>query len=692
MIIHEGGGQGGIKMINGRMLKIIHYLYNNKDTTYKDVSKDLDIKERLIRYDIEKINDFLEIQKLPLIERLPKGRLLFSNTLSLDDFEQGQEFIYTQDDRISLILLLLLLDPKQVKLNKLSEELQVSRSTLKNDLDLLEKQLEKEHILLQYNQAFVLVGNEINIVNLTIKEFEKYVDLVAGNKVLINAFEEKVLDIINKSFNYINLRNVVIWIDELLDSMQCLLTDQLYKWYVANVLILLCYIINNRTHPLEKTNIDSVEFTIFDASINELENIIQKKITLKKQRILVRLLNYTNKYGKYEQSMDIIQVETLTKQFILLMSEKIDLPFEEDEILFEGLMNHMSALITRLNQGIKLNDNITSILSNSDIKVFEIVLSVTREIELLNQINNDTEITYLAIHFIASMKRIKDKEYKRILLVCGFGYGTSTMLKETLINEFQVTIVDIIPTYRINSYQKWNDIDYVISTSPIKLPIDIDLICVHPILTQQDFMHMRNMGIPRKTTLAHYYSINQHLDFLTDDQRLRVLEVIQKELGNQLEKKTTKKINKLTDLLTYENIQVVDQEMSWQESVYASTDILLKKSFIDTKYVEEIFEGIENLGFYSVTDESFALLHGESNESIKQSCMSLLINRQPIKFNEKTIKLVFVLASKDKKEHIPAVITWVRMITNTTVIDQLTQCNDLPEAYQVLLECERKVV
>ena len=42
-------------MINGRMLKIIHYLYSNKDTTYKDISKDLDIKERLIRYDIEKI-------------------------------------------------------------------------------------------------------------------------------------------------------------------------------------------------------------------------------------------------------------------------------------------------------------------------------------------------------------------------------------------------------------------------------------------------------------------------------------------------------------------------------------------------------------------------------------------------------------------------------------------------------------
>ena len=145
------------------MLRIIHYLYNEKDTTFKDVSKVLDIKERLIRYDIEKINDFLEIQKLPVIQKLPKGRLLFPDTLSLNDFEQGDEFIYTQDNRISLILLLLLLDPQQVKLNKLSSELQVSRSTLKKDLDLLETQLLKKHINIQYNQYFKLIGNEINI-------------------------------------------------------------------------------------------------------------------------------------------------------------------------------------------------------------------------------------------------------------------------------------------------------------------------------------------------------------------------------------------------------------------------------------------------------------------------------------------------------------------------------------------------
>ena len=102
-----------------------HVKFGNKSTSI-DYGKLYQERYNVLRkafknaYDIEKINDFLEMQKLPMIQKLPKGRLLFPDTLSLNDFEQGDEFIYTQDNRISLILLLLLLDPQQVKLNKLS--------------------------------------------------------------------------------------------------------------------------------------------------------------------------------------------------------------------------------------------------------------------------------------------------------------------------------------------------------------------------------------------------------------------------------------------------------------------------------------------------------------------------------------------------------------------------------------------
>lgn len=678
-------------MITGRMLKVINYLNNVKNTTYKNLASDLQIKERLIRYDIEKINDYLNSKGLPTIQKESKGRLVYPDVLTLNDFELTEEFIYNQEERIALILLLLLLDSKRMKLNQLSRELQISRSTIKNDLDLLELQLEKKHINIEYHQEFYLEGMERNIFNLTSDEFQKYVDIIVGNKKILNAFEEKVIEIIKDSFHNASLEKVVNWIDELLDSMHCLLTDQLYRWYVANVLILVNYIINERPHPLEQTEIDAVEFTIFEEPIKELETIINKKISLKQSRVLVKLMSYTNKYGLYGQSIDLVEIEKITKQLISLMSEKTDLPFEKDEILFQGLINHMTALISRVNQEIVLKDNVTSILSNNDIKIFEIVLAVTKEIGVLNKINNDTEITYLAIHFIASIKRIKENQYKRILLVCGFGYGTSTMLKETLVNEFQITIVDIIPTYKISSYQNWNEIDYVITTTPIELLNDIKVICVNPILSNQDFNRLRNMGILRKNFLTQYQSINRNLDFLTDDQRLKVLEVIQKEIGNFQEPEKNK-IEKLTDLLKYEDILVINEKLDWSKSVYRSSKSLIEKGYINEDYIDEIFENIKNLGFYSVTDEGFALLHGKGNDAIKSTCMSLLINQQPIKFNDKTINLVFVLASKDKKEHIPAIITWVRMITNTDVISQLSKCQSNDEAYDIIKECESKVV
>lgn len=44
---------------------------------------------------------------------------------------------------------------------------------------------------------------------------------------------------------------------------------------------------------------------------------------------------------------------------------------------------------------------------------------------------------------------------------------------------------------------------------------------------------------------------------------------------------------------------------------------------------------MEVRGFYSVTDEVFALLHGSENAGISVSCMSLLISEEPVRFGEK---------------------------------------------------------
>ena len=92
-----------------------------------------------------------------------------------------------------------------------------------------------------------------------------------------------------------------------------------------------------------------------------------------------------------------------------------------------------------------------------------------------------------------------------------------------------------------------------------------------------------------------------------------------------------------------------------------------------------------------MTDEVFALLHGSENAGISVSCMSLLISEEPVRFGEKKVNLIFCLASRDKKEHIPVVTRLMRMISMTDFIERLKKCKTPDEAMSVIYECEKEI-
>jgi len=164
---------------------------------------------------------------------------------------------------------------------------------------------------------------------------------------------------------------------------------------------------------------------------------------------MINFLCYLNLDAKSENSLDMANVEAIVTNFISRMSLEMGIPFQNDPILIEGLFNHIVPLIQRIKLGVVVDENVISLLSTKNLEVYEIVSRVITKIDILNKITNENEIAYLTIHFIASLKRINTTNRKKLLLVCGHGYGTTTMLKETLLTEYQVEIVDTIPKYKI---------------------------------------------------------------------------------------------------------------------------------------------------------------------------------------------------------------------------------------------------
>ena len=149
--------------------------------------------------------------------------------------------------------------------------------------------------------------------------------------------------------------------------------------------------------------------------------------------------------------MDPVQAEAVTFSLISAMSKRLNMPFDKDRTLVEGLLNHMIPLIQRINNHVSIRDNMISLLRPQDRQMYNLMAQVCAETDILKEISNEDEIVYLTVCFMASLKRMKSVPYKRVLLVCGHGYGTTTMLKESLLSEYQIHILDTIPIYKVSS-------------------------------------------------------------------------------------------------------------------------------------------------------------------------------------------------------------------------------------------------
>lgn len=153
-----------------------------------------------------------------------------------------------------------------------------------------------------------------------------------------------------------------------------------------------------------------------------------------------------------------------------------------------------------------------------------------------------------------------------------------------------------------------------------------------------------------------------------------------------------KPIYKVSDLLRMECIQVINQKMDWRKSIYDSAELLENQGIVTPEYGEKIVTEIERIGFYCVTDGLFALFHGRNDDYVYRSGMSLIVNKQDMIFDDKIVKVVFCLASKDKKDQIPAMILLMRMIKNTDFLLRIESAVTSSEVLTILKECERKVL
>lgn len=671
-------------MVTGRMLEIIRFLNKERVSSYKEIADALSMKERTVRYDVDSINEELALMRLNQIEKYPKGMLFIPDGLDLTVIIADGEFVFSPAERNSIIRFMILFCTERLNIRELSQKLQVSRRSIQNDIEVIQNDIGKYHLILEYDKRFLLKGESKESYHIRCRELKEYVSLIINGEYR-SAYERYIEKMFQVVFLPVEIGRVTGWINDTAEKMGWVFSDDSYKGFVANVLTFTWYAKFGYDLPQE----DWKQEGQLDEQIGEYESILGRTLSDKERGILSGFSQYTSRYAHLDFNLDLLKTEDIVMHLIKGMEKELYIDFAKDGILMKGLLNHIAPMIERVRDRLQLNEDVSDFIPEEFRYVYLALKEILMHDEVLSQLT-ENEATYLAIYFIGSLKRLQQNQYMNALLVCGFGYGTTAVVKDTLLNEYQIYVKDCIPTYKLKQYQKWDDIDIVISVVKAELPVEKPFAQVNVILKKEDYVKLDLLGLRRKNVLTNYFAIERRLDFLNQEDRNKVMDVVKEELGYK-EVRMPAKYYTVSDLLGVDHIRCVDQVSSWQESVSICTGILEEHGCITASYHNSIIQGIEVEGFYSVTDGSFALLHGSEIAGVQVSCMSLLISQEPVFFGEKKVNIVFCLASRDKKEHVPAVIKLVRMVSMADLIEKLKECTDSDQAMKVIEECEKEV-
>ncbi|WP_377890831.1 BglG family transcription antiterminator [Alkalihalobacillus sp. R86527] len=671
--------------------------------TVDHVTEQLGISKRTVHYDLKKINDWLEDNKLPIIQtRQGMGYYLSEQTKQtvptlMKELKEWQ-YHYSQMERVTLIGIELLTTNQPVFMKHFMKRTQVSRGTVSKDLKLVIRLLEDEALTLQFDRStgYVIEGKEENkrrVLSRFLTEVltnEQLTEMLKIINPLLKNGEEQIYS------NLIPMKQIIMNVEPILKVE---LTDDTIHILAIQLVVLLQRLKGeNRIQldPDEKQAVSSTrEFEAATSIAEELEEQFNLSLSIDEICFITMHLLGSRVHYSEVSAVGNLEIEKLRKVVSDIVHEfqiYACILFEQRTQLEEALFLHLKPTYYRLKYNVPITNELTASVQQEYPDVFSITKRAVWPIELMASHKlPDDELAYLAMHFGAWMQKEELPEITvgKAIIVCEKGIGTSNILRGQL--EKLLTNVEVVGTVSRRQFINHHyDIDYVFSTSPLHhetLPV----LMVSPILTQQD-----------KEKILHWIeevqSIpNDHIPLTSDV----VIELVKKHgtirdedaLRNELNQlfvpsSTTLSIERferpmLNDLLHEDTIQFASQSKDWREAIKTASLPLLNKEQISSTYIEAMIKNVEELGPYVVIAPGIAIPHARPEEGVNTVGMSLLRLDETVPFSEKDkhqVKLLIVLAAVDNETHLKALAQLSDLLSeeeNLEVIYNSTEKEDI---------------
>lgn len=666
-------------MVKKRYFEIINLVINSNDEiTVKDISNLYNITERSIRYDIDELNVFFQEKNNKDIIEINNNRLkiLYSENEIEDIVEniKEKEYFLSENERVNILSYEIFLSKNEFILQYFTEKYNLSKTTVRYSLKELNKIISEYGLVIDMNnnRGYKIIGSEINIRKYIINILREYIKNTKEKKIEYNPLKK----IIQKFYKKSRIEESKNTINKILDYTGKTISDEAFE--TLQLFLFISVIRNKNGHEIEE-DVENEIFLSKTKEFSKIREILEKVENIKEKDIHYFVDFFLGSYSynlEYSYFLNWILIESLIDQFIKLLSDKLKVNLTEDKILRKELLNHIKPAIYRMKNKFKLTESILSEVKKQYMELFIKTKSSLKIIsDFIDLSFDEDEAAFITVMIQRAIMRNNPstllKKDPNILIVCGLGYSSSRFLYENINNRFQVNIIDIIPFNQLENYNYLKKADIIISTLDFKLD-GIDVITVNAVMNEKDILKLKNYGLPEKKSKIKLSELLSIIKKVSDETELKKQlirnfgENIYDDMG---EKSETGK--SFVELLSEKSIKLNVAANNLDEVIEITGQTMIDSGLVKEEYTDELKNQIIQYGKYILVGDKTILPHGQLLKNVRETGFSLITLKKGIDFFGSEIKIVICLASRNKDEHLRAILELNRYLKNPDFENEL---------------------
>lgn len=667
--------------MSNRDQEILRQLIKHRSLKEEDLLAQFEISSRQLAYSVEAINEKLLEKKLPIIERR-NGYYYAKNEAAdyLTIHQSVQDIVFSKEDRVYLLLIMILTRIEELSLDHFCIELQISKNTALTDIKKAKELLGKYHLSIEFSRkkGYVIVGEEwdkrIILFHAIIRIYKNY-----GDNVTTQLLEssQKYMD---------HVTNDVLKIEKFLGVKY---TDE--DFYPLIYFISSIFVRIERGQLIDSCRIDDreeIENTKEYQSLSYITTDFPDLPEDEKVFISLQLLSSNVRNKRMVSEKDLPLLANSLWEFLTEFEMNTLLVLSDKKDLLKKLLNHFKPAYYRIKYDLSTGNVLYDKIRSEYNVLHNFVRQSIAPLEAFFQTEiADEEIAYITLfvggHLISTDHNDLEDKIIKAAILCPNGISMSKLIEQKLKEIFPEFL--FYPTNSIREYEKFMlPHDIVFSTVPVKS--DKKVYVINEILNKSDQLQLRQDVIKdvfqldfdgvRSSAivdiLKQYVSVNKSIEAkIIED--LDSLLLGDRKSGQENEVSSSSEI---ADVICEKHVLFVEEQLSWEGILELSSQTLIKDNIVTDDYTEILKKEYKDQPTYIMLRQRIVLPHLDPMLVEQKLGVCIVVLKHGIVYQNERVHVVVLLTTPDKTSHLPILYHINRIAKDADFIDEIVEYGD----------------